>query len=149
MYPTNRVSVAVSKTATPNKGRVVADTKDFYVDEKKEGDVLTVHASDAAWMKRAGIAEEPLAVANPIPDQVGTNGQAFSYVIPANAFSGGLQNVLSATKGDNTALPGWMSFNPTTRTLSGTAATGTTAVKITATSKGGQVVSDTFNVTVS
>lgn len=149
MYPTNRVSVTVAETSSPNKSRTVADTKDHYVTEKEEGDVLTVHASDAAWMKRAGLAEDTLAVANAIPDQTGTNTEAFSYVIPENTFSGGYGNVLSATRGDNSALPGWMSFNPATRTLSGVAATGTTAVKITATSKGGQAVSDTFNVTVS
>ena len=144
-YPTNMVSVIVADEV---KGSIQL-AQDVYVTEKIAGEAAVMHAADAAILKKAGLVEDALAVANAIPDQAGAAG-AYSYTIPANTFSGGsAKNVLSATKGDGTALPGWMSFNPDTRVLSGTAVNGTTAVKIIATSKGGQVVSDTFNVVIS
>jgi len=144
-YPTNQVSVVVTDDL---HGKLLSAV-DADVTEKSPGDAVTMHAVDAARLKAAGLVEDAIAVAHTIPDQTGDNGEPFSYVIPENTFSGGFDNVLSATKGDGSALPGWMAFDPDTRTLSGTAETGTTAVKITATSRGGQTISDTFNVTIS
>ncbi|MGE0698090.1 MAG: putative Ig domain-containing protein [Hyphomicrobiaceae bacterium] len=123
---------------------------DQYVEEKSPGDSVSIHARDAAMLDAAGLTEATLAVANTIPDQAASTGGAFSYTIPANTFSGGKNNVLTATKGDGTALPGWLSFNATTRVVSAaTASTGTVAIKIKATSRGGQEASDTFNLVVS
>lgn len=133
----------------PAKAAQLAVANDFNVTVNDPGDAVKVHGSDATQLKRAGVAEDLLAVANAIPNQTGTNGQPFTYTIPANTFSGGAENTLTAVKGDGSALPGWMSFDPATRVLSGTAATSTTAVRITAKSRGGQVISDEFNVTVS
>lgn len=144
-YPTGATAGVV---AAGLKGKLLS-AKDAEVTEYSPGQDVTLHASDAAWLKRRGLLEDPLAVANLIPDQAGANGAPFSYTIPANTFSGGKDLVYSATKGDGTALPTWMSFNASTRVLSGTAEAGTTAVKITATSSSGQSISDTFNVTIS
>ncbi len=90
-------------------------------------------------------------VATAIPDQTATTGAAFSYAFPAAAFTDADSDTLSyaAAKSDDTALPSWLSFDPATRTFSGTPQTaGTVSVKVTA-SDGSDSVSDTFDIVVS
>ncbi|NEJ75044.1 hypothetical protein GR197_31795, partial [Rhizobium phaseoli] len=69
--------------------------------------------------------------------QNATVGTAFSFVLPTTTFTdvdSGETLTYSATAADGTALPGWLSFNATTRTFSGTPTTsGTYGVKVTAT----------------
>ncbi|MCY4332111.1 MAG: putative Ig domain-containing protein, partial [Cyanobacteria bacterium MAG CAR1_bin_15] len=91
-------------------------------------------------------------VANIIADQSGRAGTAFSYAFPANTFADADSHTLSytATRGDNSALPTWLTFN--SRTFSGTPQStdvGTLAVKVTADDSNGGTVSDTFNIVVS
>ena len=92
-------------------------------------------------------------VANAIPHQAATAGTAFSYQFPANTFADadtGDTLTYSATKGDDSALPSWLTFTPGTRTFSGTpqaADVGTLSVKVTA-SDGMASVSDTFDIVV-
>ena len=144
-YAANTVEVVITDDAHGKHAHVV----DSKLTEYAAGASVTVHKRDLVDLEKAKIAEAKLAVANAIPNQAGVNGAAFSYTIPANTFSGGTSSdVWSATKSDDTALPGWMSFNATTRVLSGTAATGTTSVKIKRTSPGGQVITDTFDVVI-
>ena len=93
-------------------------------------------------------------VANAIDDQTATVGTALSYEFPANTFAdtdAGDTLTYTATQSDDTELPSWLSFAPTTRTFSGTpAATDveTVSVKVTA-SDGTDSVSDTFDIVVS
>ena len=92
-------------------------------------------------------------VANEIPDQKATAGTAFSFQFLDTVFSDPDSDPLTyeATKGDGTALPGWLAFDPATRTFSGTpqvADAGTLAVKVTADDDNGGTVSDTFNIDV-
>ena len=92
-------------------------------------------------------------VATAIPDQTATTGAAFSYAFPAATFTDADSDTLSyaAAKSDDTALPSWLSFDPATRTFSGTPQTadaGTVSVKVTA-SDGSDSVSDTFDIVVS
>ncbi|HQV04919.1 putative Ig domain-containing protein [Novosphingobium sp.] len=56
-----------------------------------------------------------------IPDQNAGDGQVYSYQIPVGAFIDANGDPLSytVTLADGSALPGWLSFNPATRTLSG------------------------------
>jgi hypothetical protein len=95
-------------------------------------------------------ANQAPVVANAIADQVATAGVAFSLVIPTNAFSDPEGNPLtfSATQGDGSALPTWLTFDAATKTFSGTPPTGSPAVdiKVTATDSGNLSVSDTFRV---
>ncbi len=91
-------------------------------------------------------------VANPILDQTATVGTALDYAFPANTFNDADSDTLTytATKSDDTALPSWLSFAPTTRTFSGTPAAadvGRVSVKVTA-SDGTDSVSDTFDIVV-
>ena len=56
-------------------------------------------------------------------DQSGTVGKLLSFVIPASMFSDPDGDPLSfrLTLGDGSALPSWLTFNPSTMTVSGTA----------------------------
>ena len=55
----------------------------------------------------------------------------------------------AATAIDGSALPAWLTFNPTTRTFSGTpTSTGTVGVRVSATDVGGLTASETFNIVV-
>ena len=86
-------------------------------------------------------------------NQTAVGGKAVSFAVAANTFADPQGEALtySATQGNGSALPNWLSFNAATRLFSGTAptASGTFAVKLTATDTGGAANSETFNLTVS
>ncbi|WP_448208343.1 Ig-like domain-containing protein [Azospirillum sp. sgz302134] len=81
-------------------------------------------------------------------------GQAFSYTVAAGTFTDadtGDSLTLSATSGDGSALPGWLSFDAATGRLSGTpgnADVGTRTVRITATDRSGAAVSGLLTIQV-
>lgn len=94
-------------------------------------------------------------VANQIADQLAKKGTAFNYVVPSNTFTDiDVGDVLAytATKSDGSPLPGWLSFNSTTRTFTGTPAAsdvGNLSLKVTATDTSNASVSDPFTLTIS
>jgi Ca2+-binding RTX toxin-like protein len=116
-------------------------------------DVAQASASDDFTLTVQNVNDEP-TLENLIPDQQATEDSAFSYTVPANTVSDidpGEQLTWTATRLDGSALPGWLSFNPATRTLSGTPGdgdAGTVDLLITATDKGLASVSDDLTVTV-
>ena len=91
-------------------------------------------------------------VANEIPDQTAPVGGFFSYAFSPNTFTdtdSGDTLSYTATKGDGTDLPTWLSLN--SRTFSGTPAAsdvGVVSVKVTASDGKGGSVSDVFDITV-
>ena len=92
-------------------------------------------------------------VMNMIPNQTATVGVMFSYAFPENTFTdaNGDELTYTATKGDGTALPGWLTFNRSSRTFSGTPQAGdrgTLSIKVTASDGNGESVFDTFDITV-
>jgi VCBS repeat-containing protein len=93
-------------------------------------------------------------VANAIADQTATEDSVFSFTLPADTFADvdvGDSLTYSATLANGTALPGWLSFDASTRTFSGTPLNGdvgSVEVKVTATDTAGAGVSDIFTVTV-
>ena len=101
-----------------------------------------------------GVNDAP-AVANALPDQSAVASAAFSYAFAANAFTDvdvGDTLAYSATRADGSALPAWLSFNPATRTFSGTPATadaGTLSVKVTAADPHGSSATDLFDIGIS
>jgi hypothetical protein len=93
-------------------------------------------------------------VTNAIANQTATVGTAFSVVAPTNEFSDPENDTLtySASQSNNLPLPVWLSFDPVTRTFSGTPGTGnegTLELQIRATDPANNNVSDIFNLTVS
>ncbi|TWB76970.1 Ig-like protein group 3 [Azospirillum brasilense] len=81
-------------------------------------------------------------------------GQSFSFTVPAGAFTDADASdslTFSATSGDGSALPGWLSFDSATGRLSGTpgnADVGTRTVRVTATDTSGVTVSDLLTIQV-
>ena len=89
--------------------------------------------------------------ASTLIDQTATEDEAFSYTVPA--FTDPDENTLTytAAQSNGSALPGWLSFNANTRTLSGTPeeadTPATLTISITA-SDGTESISATFTLTV-
>lgn len=74
---------------------------------------------------------------NQIPAQTDTAGVLYNYTFPDSTFAdddGNNTLTYSATLSSGGSLPSWLSFNPATRTFSGTPAeSGTLSIKVTAT----------------
>jgi Ca2+-binding RTX toxin-like protein len=94
-----------------------------------------------------------------LPDQTTGDSALYSFQVPATSFTdpdAGDVLTYSATLGDGSPLPAWLSFNAATRTFSGTppiAAIGAVLqVKVTATDNApgdpGSLVSDIFALTI-
>ncbi|MES9957227.1 MAG: putative Ig domain-containing protein [Sedimenticola sp.] len=93
-------------------------------------------------------------VAVTLEDQSATEDTAFSFTLPEGMFSdvdaGDLPS-LSITQSDGSPLPGWLSFDAPTRTLSGTPLNGdvgTLSIRVTATDQAGASVHDAFTLTI-
>lgn len=90
-------------------------------------------------------------VANLLLDRSATEGSAFSYQFAANSFSdvdAGTVLTYTASLSNGNPLPGWLSFDSSTRTFSGTPNTsGTISVKVTA-SDGAATADDVFDIAI-
>ena len=89
-------------------------------------------------------------VAQPLTDLSVAEGATLSFGFGASAFVDPNADALtySATLANGSALPGWLSFNSSTRTFTGTAAVpGTTTIRVVA-SDGGLATSDLFDIVV-
>lgn len=102
---------------------------------------------------KISLANRSPVLAAPLPDKSAAQGAAFSYALPAGAFTdpdAGDTLTYTATLADGTALPAWLSFNAATRTFSGTPASGATlSIKLSAKDTGGLSASDVFDLSVS
>jgi hypothetical protein len=82
---------------------------------------------------------------NQIPNRTDTVGHLFSFTVPDSTFiddDGNNTLTYSATLSNGNPLPSWLSFNPSTRTFSGTpTALGSIGLKV--------IVTDTANATAS
>jgi hypothetical protein len=98
----------------------------------------------------------PPFVQVPIPDQVADEDTEFDYTIPLGSFSDPnlpLGDILtySAELDGGGALPGWLSFDPATRSFNGTPANADVDVfdiRVTVTDASSQTASDVFQLTV-
>lgn len=110
-------------------------------------------ASDTFNLTITNVNEAP-TVAAALVDQSATKDVPFSFIVPAGTFADvdpGDALAYSAMLADNSPLPAWLQFNPTTRTFTGTpqfADVGTLNVTVTATDTGSLNVSDVFTLTV-
>lgn len=89
----------------------------------------------------------------PLLDQNATENTPFSYAVPATSFTDPDNDSLSytATLADGSALPAWLSFNPSNLTFTGTptsTASGNYNVLVKATDPAGASVSDSFALVV-
>ncbi len=79
-------------------------------------------------------------------------GTAFTYVVPSNSFIDiDVADALTYTAAlaNGSALPSWLTFDPASRTFSGTPSTAITLdVRVTATDKVGKTETDVFQITV-
>ncbi|MDM3857780.1 MAG: putative Ig domain-containing protein [Aphanizomenon gracile PMC649.10] len=111
------------------------------------------NVSDIFTITVENINDAP-TLGNTIADQNAKQGDAFNFQIPSNTFTdidAGDILTYSATLENSSALPNWLTFNPTTRIFSGTPTNdnvGNLNVKAIATDKAGQTVSDIFTITV-
>lgn len=89
---------------------------------------------------------------NQIPAQTDTVGMLYSYTFPDSTFTdddGNNTLTYSATLSGGGSLPSWLSFNPATRTFSGTpSASGLFSIKVTATDTANASASCTFNLNI-
>jgi Ca2+-binding RTX toxin-like protein len=92
------------------------------------------------------------AVVTPLTDTVASVGTTLSYIVPAGSFVDLDGDVLtySAVQSNGSALPGWLSFDGSTRSFTGTppnGAQGNYDIRVTA-SDGSLTASDIFRLTV-
>jgi hypothetical protein len=85
------------------------------------------------------------------PDERLAAGTTFSFALPNQSYSdpvAGGSVVLSARSADLSALPSWISFNPTTDVFSGTTpgGSGSAAVRVDATTAEGGTAAEAFHV---
>uniref|UniRef100_UPI003CFB4940 putative Ig domain-containing protein n=1 Tax=Pseudomonas sp. DC3200b2 TaxID=2804669 RepID=UPI003CFB4940 len=112
----------------------------------------TLKATDFIFNSTPAVNHAPVLAA-PLADQSATEAKAFTYVVPADAFSDADNDTLSftATLADGSALPAWLSFDAASRTFSGTpdnSAAGSFSVIVTANDGKNGVASDTFTLEV-
>ena len=112
-----------------------------------------VATADTLTLSIIGADDAPL-LASQTANQSATAGTPFALTLPANTFQdpdSGDHLTLAATASNGTALPAWLSFNPTTGAFSGTAGLGDVGafdVTVTATDTGGLTATDTFHFSV-
>lgn len=125
-------TLSVKVTATDTGGMSASDTFD----------VLVVNTNDAP------------VVLSAIADQAATEDSAFGFTVPANSFvdvDAGDSLTLAAALADGSAPPAWLSFDPASRTFSGTPGNGdvgTLNVRVTATDTADATASDEFALEV-
>jgi len=157
-------SLVTGSGSTDNASfRVVGDTlqttSSFNFESKSTYSirVRTTDNSGASFEKPLTITiqnvNEAPVVGTAIANQTTTVGTAFSYTVPASTFADpdGDALTVSVILADGTALPSWLSFNPTTRTFSGTpgsASVGSLSLRVQATDPGGLSTNSVFSLTV-
>ena len=135
-------------SGTPRKTHVATHT------------IIVEVSDDSAKSSRASFTLKVVLPPNRAPtaptltDQTATEDNSFSYTVPAFTDPDGDTVTYAATLDDNKALPGWLSFTPSTRIISGTPLESDTpsslTIRITATDDGEpqKSTSATFTITV-
>lgn len=125
-------ALAIRMTATDTSGRMAQTTFTLNV---------------------ANVNDDP-KVAATIPAQTATEDKAFTYTAPSGIFidpDKADMLTYSAKLANGSALPGWLKFNPATRTFSGTPdndAVGVLSIRMIATDTSGRTAQTTFALTI-
>jgi glucose/arabinose dehydrogenase len=131
--------------------KAVAGVYDIVITATDKGGLT---ASDTFRLTVAENINNAPTLGLPATDQTAESGEAYSFVLAPGMFSDqedGLDLTYAVTLANGQALPSWLTYNATTRTLSGTPPetySGKLDIKITATDKGGLAASDVFVLTV-
>ena len=132
----------------------------YDIDQDTDTDLVVLTDTELAWYRNNAIQNEaadltenvPPTVVQPIDDQQLTVDSAFSLVISTDVFRDANREdtlTLAATLADDTPLPGWLTFDAATNTLSGTPPeAGELTIKVTASDTAAASVSDEFILTV-
>ena len=116
-------------------------------------DAYGAQVSDTFDLAIANTNDVPV-VSTPITDQTAQEETLFQFTVPANTFTDvdlGDTLTYAASLADASPLPAWLTFDPQTRTFSGTSPTGlagTVAVRVTATDQSQTSVSDDFTLEI-
>ncbi|QEY14522.1 tandem-95 repeat protein [Cellvibrio sp. KY-GH-1] len=135
-------------SGTPANGDVGTISIDVIADDGNGGTVTDT------FNIVVGNANDAPTVANAIPNQNATEDAAFNFQFAANTFADpdvGDTLTYSAQLAGGGALPAWLSFDPVTRTFSGTplnANVGTVSIDVIANDGNGGTVTDTFDIVV-
>jgi hypothetical protein len=112
---------------------------------------LSVGQSFLLSFEGAAVNQPPVLI-DPMPDITITTADQQTFALPDAQFSDpeGATLVTTVSSPDGSALPAWLSYNPSTRTFTKAAGftTGQTNVLTTATDPGGLTATDTFSVVV-
>ena len=110
--------------------------------------------AQATTITIAGANDAP-TVANAQSDGTATEDVAYSYTTPSNTFAdvdSGDSCTYTSTQTDASALPGWLTFTPSTRVYSGTPAVanvGTLNIRTTCTDGSNAAVNDDWDLVIS
>ena len=135
-------------TGTPDDAQV--GTLDLRVTATDAG---ALSVSDTFTLTVVNVNEAP-TVAAPLADQQATQGTVFSYAVPVGTFTDvdpGDTLTYAATLANGATLPAWLSFNPVTRTFSGTPQVGDVGaidIRVLATDQGSLCAADVFALTI-
>jgi uncharacterized delta-60 repeat protein len=115
-----------------------------------EGGAMSVTGSTTVSI--TPVNDAPI-LSSALADQPTTAGTAFSFALPANAFTDPDGDTLtySIAMADGTGAPPWLAFNPSTHTFSGTPDAldvGSFDIRVTAKDPAGSTSSDIFSLTV-
>lgn len=122
------------------------NTKILNLMARQNGQVVSYLFNFRNYCQGSG-ANQPPVLVMPLANQVVQQGAAFSFQVPVNTFADPNSDVLTYAAA---GLPGGLSFNAATRTISGTVtAQGSYPVIITATDPGGLSAQALFSIIVS
>jgi hypothetical protein len=135
-------------SGTPANGDVGTWTVDVTANDGFGGEII-----DTFVITVANTNDVP-TLANPIADQNATEDAAFNFQFAANTFTdvdvGDILTYTAQLAGGG-AIPGWLGFDPVTRTFTGTPLdgdVGTVSIDVIADDGNGGTVTDTFNIVV-
>ncbi len=91
----------------------------------QSGNLVTLASWDAQTIEtlaNGGTSNSAPVVSNPLALQSNLEDTAWSFTVPSGSFTDADGDVLSysATLGNGSALPSWLTFNPATQTFAGT-----------------------------
>jgi uncharacterized delta-60 repeat protein len=146
-----QISYANTSDAPPANVQIDWTFNDGNTGAQGTGGALSVTGSTTVQITATN--DSPI-LAVPLVDQTLTTNIAFSYTVPASAFTDPDIETLaySAVMADGTGMPPWVSFSAATRTFSGTPGSGDIGsldIRVTAKDSANVSVSDVVRLTVS